>query len=84
MVKTEKFKGYTVRELTLGQFRALHKQGLDSQELQYEMAVLTVTKPDGQPITLAELDAMGLSEVMPLLKCVARVNGSAVGDEGND
>lgn len=76
---------YTVHEMTLRQMRTIQGKEIDKEDMQYHIACLCVTKPDGTNISMDELNDLPVRKATKLLQVVAKLNTSQDTDaEGND
>jgi len=78
-VKTIKIGEYEVKELLLGDMRAIQKE-FGTDDIQYHIAGKTVFK-NGEPIGVDGMNLLPMSIASKLLMAVADIN---TGDEGKD
>lgn len=78
-MKTIKIGEYEVKELLLGDMRAIQKE-FGTEDIQYHIAGKTVLK-NGVPIGADGLNDLPMSVASKILTAVADINS---GDEGND
>lgn len=76
-------QGYTIHELNLRQMRQVQAADVQKEDFMYHIASVCVTDPEGNPLTVDDLNDLPARLGTKILQAVAELNVGSEGEEGN-